>query len=138
MEDSFLDYAVLGIGINVYPPESGFPEEIRNIAGAALEKRIPDGRNRLAAKFLERFFYYYNSEKLAGGTAPGSAGIDNSYAAEYRRRCFCLGLEIDVLSAAGKRKARALDVDGDCHLIVEYPDGTREALFSGEISVRMA
>ena len=28
------EYAVCGIGINVYPPEDGFPEELASIAGA--------------------------------------------------------------------------------------------------------
>jgi biotin-(acetyl-CoA carboxylase) ligase len=29
-----------------------------------------------------------------------------------------------------------LDIDGECRLIVEYEDGSREALSSGEVSIR--
>ena len=31
-----LDYAVIGIGVNVYEPESGFDAEIKDIAGAVF------------------------------------------------------------------------------------------------------
>ena len=34
LEDSTLDYAVVGIGINVYEPEGGFPESIKDRAGS--------------------------------------------------------------------------------------------------------
>ena len=55
MENGNLEYAVPGIGFNVYPPEGGFPEEIRDIAGAILNERIPDAKNRIAAEFLNQF-----------------------------------------------------------------------------------
>ncbi len=34
-----------------------------------------------------------------------------------------------------KGKARVLGIDDECRLLVEYEDGTREALFTGEVSV---
>lgn len=43
LENDFLDYVVLGIGINVYPPGNGFPEELRQIgrrcASQSAERR---------------------------------------------------------------------------------------------------
>ena len=57
---------------------------------------------------------------------------------KYRERSLVIGKEILVLKRDGSRKAKALDVDQDCHLLVEYEDGTREKLSSGEISVRVA
>ena len=54
---------------------------------------------------------------------------------EYRRRLLAQGREGDVLLLSGKRRAKIVDVDEEYRLIVEYPDGTREALSSGEISV---
>ena len=43
-----------------------------------------------------------------------------------------------MISPAGQRSALALDVDDDCRLLVQYPDGRREALSTGEISIRLA
>ncbi len=39
IETSKLDYAIVGIGINVCPPEGGFPEDISEIATAIFEKK---------------------------------------------------------------------------------------------------
>ena len=44
--------------------------------------------------------------------------------------------DILVQSPQGCRPARALDLDEQCGLMVQYPDGSREVLRSGEISVR--
>lgn len=123
LESGSLDYAVVGVGFNVCPPEEGFPEEISRIAGAILPRSQEGARNRLAAAFLKHFLAIYRS----GGTG---------YAEEYRRRSLVIGKPIQVLSPAGQRPAFALDVDSSCRLIVRYDDGTVEALSSSEVSIR--
>ena len=125
LENDFLDYVVLGIGINVYPPGNGFPEELRQIAGAVLPKARSDGKNHLAAEFLNRFMFYYSDPENA------------DYAGEYRRRSLAVGKEIQVHSHGGSRRATALDVDAECRLIVKYEDGKTDCLSSGEISIRL-
>ncbi len=123
LESGSLDYAVVGVGFNVCPPEDGFPEELSQIAGAILPRSQEGARNRLAAAFLKHFLAIYRS----GGTG---------YAEEYRRRSLVIGKPIRVLSPAGQRPAFALDVDSSCRLIVRYDDGTVEALSSSEVSIR--
>ena len=124
LENGLVDYAVLGIGINVLPPEEGFPDEISDIAGAAFTTPVSDGKNRLAAEFLNRFLTYYRK--------PERTGLFH----RYRERCFVLGKTVRVISAGKSRAARVLDLDKDFRLFVEYEDGTQEHLLSGEISVR--
>ena len=124
LEDGFLDYVILGIGINVYPPENGFPEELKNIAGAVFSEAMGDGKNRLAAAFLNCFMALCQSLE------------DSSYIQEYRERSFLIGREILVLLPEGTKKASALDVDGECRLIIRYKDGTVAALDSGEVRVQ--
>lgn len=123
LESGSLDYAVVGVGFNVFLPEGGFPEEISQIAGAILPQPQEDARNRLAAAFLKHFLAIYRS----GGTG---------YAEEYRRRSLVIGKPIQVLSPAGARSAVALDVDNSCRLIVRYDDGSVASLSSAEISIR--
>ena len=43
---------------------------------------------------------------------------------------------MQLITPASRREARALDIDDDFRLVVELPDGTREALSAGEVSVR--
>ncbi len=121
-----LDYAVLGIGINITPPEGGFPGEIAEIAGALLKEPVPDGRARIAAAFLSRFFQLYES-----------VGTDTAFMDEYRRRSFVPGRDVTVLRGEQSYPAHAVAVNDDGTLTVRLPDGTEEILSSGEISVRV-
>ena len=56
--------------------------------------------------------------------------------AEYKRNCITLGKDIQVLRADSIRPGKAIDLDEDGGLIVEYSDGTKETVASGEVSVR--
>ena len=124
--DGRLDWAVVGIGVNVTAPADGFPPEISDIAGALTDTPAPDGRARLAAAIWREFFALYQS-------LPTGAYMD-----EYRRRCFVIGRDVTVVLADGtKTPATAEEIDGECRLVVRYADGTRSALASGEISIKM-
>lgn len=133
------EYVVVGIGFNLYMPEDGFPEELREVAGSILEssKHLKNLRNRLAAEFLISFMEYYR-------TFPG-----RSYLEEYRRRCFAIGRRVRILepegapgksaerAGLGREYAKVLGIDEECHLQVQYDDGTVELLSGGEISIRL-
>ena len=125
LEDGFLGYAVLGIGINVSPPVGGFPEEIAAIAGTVFSEEQSDGKNRLAAAFLNRFMRYYTSPRPA------------DYVESYRNRSLVIGKEIEVISSEQVKKAVALDIDNDCRLIVQYESGQTDTLYSGQISIKV-
>ena len=59
-ESGSMQYAVIGMGINVYEPNGGFSEEIRDIAGAIFEKPTQgEIKSKLCAKIIDRFFYHY-------------------------------------------------------------------------------
>ena len=123
LESQSMEYVVLGIGINVYPPREGFPEELQEIAGFVLERQQADGKNALAAGFLNRFMGYYRRN-------------DRDYAQAYRERSVVIGREIDVIAPSGSRRALALDIDRDCRLLVRYENGEIARLSSGEVSIR--
>lgn len=124
VEIGAIDYAVLGVGINAYPPKDGFPAELASLATSVHARRIGDGRNRLIGEFLTAFSRLYSSPSA-------------TWRAEYRARSLALGRRVEVRSLAQPRMARALDVDEECRLVVEYENGERATLSSGEISVRL-
>lgn len=132
LEDGMLEYAVVGIGINAFEPEGGFPEEIKDVAGAVFQAPVSDGKNRLAAEVINRFMSYY--VQVSGEAAVQTAAAD--YAEEYRKRCFVIGRDVKVVTPKGSRDALVLDIDRECRLIVRYENGSEETLFSGEISLR--
>ncbi len=152
-EDGTLDYAVVGIGINVYEPQGGFPPEIKDRAGALAasvcrnhwddhandpesnEVLKNGGRNRLAAEIISRFLSALDDQLIPPS---GDASDPPLYAAKYRQRCFVIGHDVDVIKAGSDpRKAHVLDVDSECRLIVRYENGAEEVLSSGEISIRI-
>ena len=118
------DWIVTGIGFNVYEPVEGFPEELREIAGAVTDRRRKDLRVRLAASFLR----YFN-EACADLKSPGLYS-------EYRKRCFILKSRIWVIRGEEKIPAEAADINEDFALLVRYDDGTEEFLSAGEVSIR--
>ncbi|MGM9520963.1 MAG: biotin--[acetyl-CoA-carboxylase] ligase [Oscillospiraceae bacterium] len=126
IESGGMSYAVLGVGINVYEPDGGFPEEIRDIAGAVFPQHHGGMRSRLAAAFLKSFYHIYSSLETRG------------FVEEYRARSILIGRPVTVIKPGSKAPAVAEDIDGDCRLTVRYPDGSCETLSSGEVSVRPA
>ncbi len=110
---------VLGIGVNVAEPEGGFPEELRGIAGAVFKNPPEHAREKLAAGILNALF----DESL-------------DVYAEYVRRSAVTGRDITVRRGGEVYAARALEIDRDYRLIVER-NGRREALNSGEVSIRL-
>ena len=124
MESGGLDYAVLGIGINVFEPERGFGE-LSNIAGSLFQSTVcsSDIKCRIAAAVMDRFFERYESLS------------DDLLLREYRERLFILGKKIYVLRHGISLEAVVLDIDSAFRLLVQYANGEREYLSSGEISI---
>lgn len=125
MESGCLEYAVLGVGVNVYPPSEGFPTELEGIAGAVFDQPGEDRKNRLAAEFLNRMMEYYTGHDTC------------SYIEPYRAYSLVLGKMVQVLSSEGEREVTVLGIDDHCRLLVANSDGTEDCLSYGEIRIRM-
>lgn len=126
IENNKLGYAVLGVGANIYSPKTGFPEELQGIAGAVFSEQQEDLRNKFIAYFLNSFFGYYKNLS------------SRNHCGEYRCRCFVIGMEADVVSCGAVRRCKVLDVDDNCGLLVEFMNGEKATINSGEISLRPA
>ena len=126
LESGGMDWAIMGIGFNVYEPEGGFPGELQTIAGPIALNRRRDLRSRIAAAFLKSFREVYADLETGGFTE------------EYKARSFLIGRPVNVIRGGGTRPATAYGIDDECRLLVRYEDGSSEALSSGEVSVRPA
>ena len=56
---------------------------------------------------------------------------------EYRKRCFVPGKDVLVIKGDREIPAYAEAVDEKCRLLVRYEDGTKEALSTGEVSLKV-
>lgn len=124
LESGAPEYVVVGVGLNAYLPEDGFPPELAKIAGALWGKPVPDGKNRLAAEFLNRFWALY------------AAGNPAAYLADYRRRSLVVGKDITVVVGGAETPAHAVGIDESCRLLVRYESGETAALSYGEVRIR--
>lgn len=124
-ETGGLEYAIVGIGINVTTSDNDFPEEISNIATSIYPRsKTRAVRSRIIAEVLNNLSLY--GERLG----------DKDILDEYKKRSFLLGKEIYVIEGDKKTPATAIDLSDTAELIVEFADGTKKALNSGEVSVR--
>lgn len=125
LETGGMRYAIVGIGVNLYPPEGGFPPELTQ-AGAVFSER-PTGalRCRLAGSLLNHFFTLYPQVQ------------ERRFFEAYRSRCLVLGQEVEVLEGGRTRPATVLDLNPDFTLRVREADGRETDLSSGEVRVRV-
>lgn len=125
MESGGMEYVVLGIGINITTPEGGFPPDIAALASAVCDVDAALGiRGLLISEILKRFWPYY--QKLS----------TKAYLTVYKEKSLIIGGDIDVISGDKSSRARALDIDDDCRLVVVFEDGMVESLSTGEVSIR--
>ena len=127
METGELEYMVVGIGINVFVPQDGFPESLREIATAMAvgKDQMGEIRNLLVAKILQKFWKYYTNME------------QGDFYEKYKNRCFVIGKNVFIEKKDSKIPVKVLDLDEQCRLVVQYESGEIAHLQSGEISVRM-
>lgn len=127
LESQNLDYAILGIGINVKQPVGGFPPEIQAVATAILEEHEVNNavRSQLIAEVLKNFWRYYIGIK------------DRKFLKEYQERSFLVGTDVWVLETDKQRQAHVLGITDNCELQVQFADdNTIENLATGEVSIK--
>lgn len=125
-----LAWAVIGIGINILPPDGGFPDDIAASAGSLLPGgcvHAGDTDNitaRLCADILTAF---------TAALQPQAAG---TVLDAYRRRSVLDGRRITLRPASSlggeEILATALGISDDFGLRVRYDDGREAVLSSGE------
>ena len=127
VETGKLDYAIVGIGINVCIPDGGFPDDIKDIATAIFDKQTDsiNKRSILIANLLDYFMEYYKDFK------------SKSYVKEYIERSMIIGKTITVIEGSKTSIAKAIDIDKNCRLKVQFEDGTTKWLSSGEVSTKI-
>ncbi len=119
IEDNQTSFIIVGIGINVYSPKEGFPEEIKDIADSIFTSTIPNARNMLIAEIINNFYTY-----------------SPDFVSTYRKKSTVIGKHINVHTPDDTKKAFATGIDDNCNLLVKYENGETGSLSFGEISIR--
>lgn len=126
-ESNALDYLICGIGVNVNQSPEDFDQEVRPIA-VSLSQVLghPVRRAPLAVEIIRALDRMY----------AGFPQNKEEYLQRYCADCLTPGNPVQLFTPASRQEAFALAIDDEFRLVVEYPDGRRAALSSGEVSVR--
>lgn len=128
-ENGKIDSLIIGIGVNCFP--GSFPEELSAIAGCLSQKKNSFSRGRLAAEIFNETMTILEDLQ------------SKAFLREYRTKCFVLGKNILVHPNLNDSaiKARAIDIDENGGLVVEYLEGRKarqmETLTTGEVSIKL-
>lgn len=124
LESHSLDYAVIGIGINVRSVRGIFDDEL-SVAATSIEDEtgLRINRNKLCAEVLKRLEYRL------------SVIESKEFLSEYRRRELLTGNLITANVGGESLTGRAAAIDDNANLVIELSDGTTRTLSSGEANL---
>jgi BirA family biotin operon repressor/biotin-[acetyl-CoA-carboxylase] ligase len=121
--NGLVDYAIVGIGINCCQQKEDFPTDLQDIATSLA----------IAGASV-------SPEVMAGAMVQALCNMDitekTNTLCRYKADCLTLDQDVVILRGDEQKYGKAVDLDSDGCLIVEFPDGHREIVSSGEASVR--
>ena len=118
-----LEYCIMGIGINLFTPEGGYPAEIREIAGSLFgeyqEDRFFDfDRNRLMATILYHYFCICEEKEVLP---------------EYRENNLVLGRRVSFSENGIEKEGVVTAITKHGELFLRLDSGVSQILLSGEV-----
>ena len=124
LEMKNLDYAVIGIGVNVRSVRNVFGEELGNIATSIEDETgVKADRNVLCGAMLNKLEHYLGMVE------------SREFLNEYRRRELLTGNTITANVGGNTLTGMAMGIDDNANLIIKLPDGKLKKLGSGEASL---
>lgn len=122
VEQGGLDYAVVGIGLNMH--NSSFPKHLSDIATSLyMETGEKFPKSELVAEILNSLERHL--DKIH----------DKSFIEDYRRRSNLVGKRVEITHNDEVTQAECIGIDEICRLLVRYDNGEEKALMSGTIRI---
>lgn len=124
LEMKSLDYAVIGIGINVLSVADFFSEELRQTATSVEDETgVKVDRNAICAAVLNSL--EQRLEEIES----------RKYLSEYRRREYLTGKRITAVVDGKTITGSAVGIDNNANLMIEMPNGDIRYLNAGEANL---
>lgn len=124
-----VSYVVMGIGINANLDKEDFPEDLRDKATSiSIETGNYIKRKEFVSILINTFEKLYE-EFVEEDNIKTSVSI-------CRDHSLLIGKEIKIINRNEEIFAKALDLDENGELVVEFKDGSIHKIFSGEVSIR--
>lgn len=125
LNDSNIDYLILGIGINCTLPKDKFPNELKSTASSLVENTNASiNREMLCAEIINNILDMIIDIK------------NPRLISEYKKRNIVLNEEIIYIISGVSYIGKAIDITDNGFLVVKHKDGYIRTLNSTEISIR--
>jgi BirA family biotin operon repressor/biotin-[acetyl-CoA-carboxylase] ligase len=125
-----ISQVIIGIGVNLFEPKTGFPTEIENIAGFVF--------NKDCFKNPEETKYQFVAKLLENLEITLEKSQEKITMEEYKERSLVIGKTVTVITGQSTYSALVKDVTEKGHLIVEdLEQGKITQLYSGEVSLKL-
>jgi len=122
-----LEYMVVGIGLNINQDLSQFPADLRM---PATSLRVENSQAVARVRILQSLLLSLEQQYLRL-----LAGDFESILVRARALSMVLGQQVRLETAEGFVVGKAVDINSDGYLMVVNPDGSVQAVMSGEIDV---
>lgn len=128
-ELDYIHYVVIGVGINANNSLSEFTEELRK---TATSLKIESGKSVSRAAMVERVLFYFEKNYDIFVRKLDLSELQEA----YQKHLINLNADVKVLDPKGEYNGIARGINTTGELLVEKEDGTIEAVYAGEVSVR--
>ncbi len=121
-----VQYAIMGIGVNLFNPKGNFPEDIKEKAGSVFGQLLPSSEITVnfIKEFVKRFLDIY-------AILP-----DTLYMENYKSRSMLIGKNVSFTKDGEKYNGFVLGIDDDAGLLLATDKGS-VTLKAGEVSLNM-
>ncbi len=126
LETGLVDFAVIGIGINCRQQKTDFPPELQDMACSLAMCGKEASPALLSARLIEALQQV--STRLFSHK--------DRLMAQFVCDCVTVGSQISLRTADSVEYGKAVDIDQEGGLVVDFPDGTVKTVTSGEVSIR--
>lgn len=116
---------IVGIGVNCCQQPEDFPPEVAAMATSLLQCGCSADRTAMAAALIRQLAL------AAKDMLTPALWMDS-----YRKHCITIGQDVKILRGEEEQFAHVDSMDDQGALLVTLADGTKDIVFSGEVSVR--
>jgi len=125
-ETDVVNFAVIGMGINLNVRKNKFPEEIRDVSTSVYEeikKRVK--RVAFVKELLRQMDYWYGVFLRDGG--------DSRVLAEWKERAKIVGQDVKIRSFNDEIEGEVVDVDSYGALVIQTKEGEKKRVIAGDL-----
>lgn len=123
-ENGKISFIICGMGINLLPPENGFPKDIEDKAGCLFEECAPETAALFVSETVKKLIHYI------------SLFPKRDFLEEYARRSYLDGKKVEYTLNGQTKSGTVQKIDPSGRLLIKSDDGKTDCLSFGEVSVK--